>query len=165
MPLFSNFSENIMSKNQTFLLYVIPMAGNVNQHDGILKSRKEGLRNFLPKENSSSEILADKRDMIDEVSDVNCTTKPTTEGSDIVYQKLLIIVTPTYARPFQAYYLNRLGQTLKLVQAPLLWVVVEMPSQSPETADILRKNSVMYRHLVCNENETTIRNRGLHQKM
>ncbi|KAI3996027.1 hypothetical protein MKX01_037524 [Papaver californicum] len=164
MPLFSSFSENLMSKNQTFLFDAIPMAGNVNQHDGTLKGRKEVVGNFLLKENSSSEILADKRDMIDENSDVNSTTELTIEGSDFVYRKLLIIVTPTFARPFQAYYLNRLGQTLKLVQAPLLWIVVEMPSQSPETADILRKTRVMYRHLVCDENVTTVRNRGLHQR-
>ncbi|XWS72550.1 hypothetical protein CRYUN_Cryun02cG0049500 [Craigia yunnanensis] len=78
--------------------------------------------------------------------------------------KLLIVVTPTYARPLQAYYLNRLAYTLKLVQPPLLWIVVEMTSQSEETADILRRSSVIYRHLVCKKNLTDIKDRNVHQR-
>ncbi|GKV44862.1 hypothetical protein SLEP1_g52005 [Rubroshorea leprosula] len=80
------------------------------------------------------------------------------------FHKLLIIVTPTYAQPFQAYYLNRLAHTLKLVQSPLLWIVVEMTSQSEETADILRRAGVMSRHLVCKKNVTDIKDRSVHQR-
>ncbi|KAE8722716.1 putative glucuronosyltransferase [Hibiscus syriacus] len=65
--------------------------------------------------------------------------------------------------PF-TYYLNRLAYTLKLVKPPLLWVVVEMTSQSDEVADILRKSSVMYRHLVCKKNLTDINDRSVHQR-
>lgn len=81
-----------------------------------------------------------------------------------VLNKLLIIVTPTYARPFEAYYLNRLAHTLKSIPPPVLWIVVEMNSQSVETADLLRRTGVMYRHLVCMKNLTQIKYRSLHQR-
>ncbi|RAL53463.1 hypothetical protein DM860_007135 [Cuscuta australis] len=83
---------------------------------------------------------------------------------DLVLQKQLIVVTPTYNRALQAYYLNRLGQALKLVQPPLLWIVVEMNAASLETAEILRKIGVIYRHLVCFKNMTDIKDRGVHQR-
>ncbi|XP_057822504.2 probable beta-1,4-xylosyltransferase IRX9H [Cryptomeria japonica] len=83
---------------------------------------------------------------------------------DFVPRKLLIIVTPTYNHPFQALYLNRLAHTLGLVPPPLLWIVVEMPTQSMETAQILRKTGVMYRHLVCDKNLTEVKDRSVHQR-
>ncbi|XP_021838761.1 probable beta-1,4-xylosyltransferase IRX9H isoform X2 [Spinacia oleracea] len=79
-------------------------------------------------------------------------------------RKMLIVVTPTYNRALQAYYLNRLSQVLKLVDPPVLWVVVEMSAQSPETASILRNTGVMYRHLVCHKNLTNIKDRGVEQR-
>lgn len=86
------------------------------------------------------------------------------EKIDIVARKQLIIVTPTYNRSFQSYFLNRLGQVLRLVPPPLLWVVVEMNSASMETAELLRKTGVMYRHLVCTKNSTDVKDRGVHQR-
>lgn len=83
---------------------------------------------------------------------------------DYVPRKLLIVVTPTYNRALQAYYLNRLSKVLKLVKSPLLWIVVEMNVASVETADILRRTGVMYRHLVCSKNMTDIKDRGVHQR-
>ncbi|XP_071721927.1 probable beta-1,4-xylosyltransferase IRX9H [Rutidosis leptorrhynchoides] len=84
---------------------------------------------------------------------------------DLETRKLLIIVTPTYNRPVQADYLKRLAHTLKLVPPPLLWIVVEMVSQSEETADILRKTGVMYRHLVCDtKNLTGVKDRKVDQR-
>lgn len=77
---------------------------------------------------------------------------------------LLVIVTPTYNRAFQTYYLSRLGHTLRLVSPPVLWIVVEMGAASRETADILRRTGVMYRHLVCSKNMTDIKDRGVHQR-
>ncbi|XP_043714130.1 probable beta-1,4-xylosyltransferase IRX9H [Telopea speciosissima] len=82
----------------------------------------------------------------------------------VIPLKQLIIVTPTYNRPLQAFYLNRLGQALRLVRPPLLWIVVEMNSASMETAEILRNTGVMYRHLVCSKNLTNIKDRGVHQR-
>ncbi|XP_061351483.1 probable beta-1,4-xylosyltransferase IRX9H [Gastrolobium bilobum] len=83
---------------------------------------------------------------------------------DFVPRKQLIVVTPTYNRDFQSYFLNRLGQVLRLVPPPILWVVVEMNSASMETAEMLRKTGVMYRHLVCTKNSTDVKDRGVHQR-
>lgn len=85
-------------------------------------------------------------------------------GLDIVPRKQLILVTPTYNRAMQAYYLNRLGQVLRLVRPPVLWVVVEMNAASMETAEILRNMGIMYRHLVCIKNSTEVKDRGVHQR-
>ncbi|GMJ11081.1 IRREGULAR XYLEM 9-LIKE, IRREGULAR XYLEM 9 Homolog [Hibiscus trionum] len=92
------------------------------------------------------------------------TNQSLARDKDPETRKLLIIVTPTYAGPLQAYYLSRLGYTLKLAEPPLLWIVVEMNSQSEETADILRRSGVMYRHLVCKKNLTDIKDRHAHQR-
>lgn len=79
-------------------------------------------------------------------------------------RKLLIIVTPTSAHPLQAYYLSRLAHTLKLVRPPLLWIVVEMYSQSDETADLLRSTGIMFRHIACTKNLTDMRDVRVHQR-
>lgn len=78
--------------------------------------------------------------------------------------KQLIVVTPTYNRGFQAYFLNRLGQVLRLVKPPLVWIVVEEKVASFETAEILRKTGVMYRHVVCTRNSSNVKDRGVHQR-
>lgn len=70
-------------------------------------------------------------------------------------RKLLIVVTPTENRALQGYYLERLGQTLRLVRPPLVWIVVELRSASTETAGVLRRSGVMYRHIVCHVNSTS----------
>ncbi|KAF0930608.1 hypothetical protein E2562_033772 [Oryza meyeriana var. granulata] len=62
-------------------------------------------------------------------------------------RKLLLVVTPTRARPLQAYYLRRLAHTLRLAPSPLLWLVVESGAATRETAALLRGCGVMYRHL------------------
>ncbi|KAH7524823.1 probable beta-1,4-xylosyltransferase IRX9H [Ziziphus jujuba] len=85
-------------------------------------------------------------------------------GIEFVPRKQLIVVTPTYNRGLQAYFLNRLGQVLRLVPPPVLWIVVEMNSASMETAEILRKTGLVYRHLVCNKNSTEVKDRGVHQR-
>ncbi|XP_042507983.1 probable beta-1,4-xylosyltransferase IRX9H [Macadamia integrifolia] len=91
-------------------------------------------------------------------------TKSEIDPVDLIPRKQLIIVTPTYNRPLQAFYLNRLGQVLRLVRPPLLWIVVEMNSASKETAEILGNAGVMYRHLLCSKNMTDIKDRGVHQR-
>ncbi|KAI3935054.1 hypothetical protein MKW98_009973 [Papaver atlanticum] len=82
----------------------------------------------------------------------------------LVPRKLLIIVTTTYTRPFQAYYLNRLAHTLSMVPPPMVWIVVEMSNQTTETAGILRKTGIMYRHLVCGMNISDIKDGSIHQR-
>lgn len=86
------------------------------------------------------------------------------EDLEFVPLKQLIVITPTYNRAMQAYFLNRIGQVLRLAKPPLLWIVVEMNAASMETAEILRKSGVMYRHLVCNKNTTNVKDRGVHQR-
>ncbi|KAA3466488.1 putative beta-1,4-xylosyltransferase IRX9H [Gossypium australe] len=78
--------------------------------------------------------------------------------------KQLIVVTPTYNRGFQVYFLNRLGQVLRLVKPPLVWIVVEEKTVSLETAHILRKTGVMYRHVVSTRNSSDVKDRGVHQR-
>jgi hypothetical protein len=63
--------------------------------------------------------------------------------------KLLIVITPTRARASQAYYLSRLGQTLRLARPPVLWVVVEAGKPTPEAALALRHTAVMHRYVGC----------------
>ncbi|PRQ20859.1 putative 1,4-beta-D-xylan synthase [Rosa chinensis] len=81
-----------------------------------------------------------------------------------VPRKQVIVVTPTYNRALQAYFLNRVAQLLRLVPPPLLWIVVETKAASAETAEILRKSGVMYRHLVCGNNLTSAKDRGVYQR-
>ncbi|XP_039020822.1 probable beta-1,4-xylosyltransferase IRX9H isoform X2 [Hibiscus syriacus] len=78
--------------------------------------------------------------------------------------KQLIVITPTRNRGFQSYYLNRLGHVLRLVKPPLVWMVVEEKAASLETADILRKTGVMYRHLVSTLNSSSVKERTVHQR-
>lgn len=67
-------------------------------------------------------------------------------GSAVKVGKLVIVVTPTYNRAAQGYYLNRLAHTLRLVEPPLLWIVVEGgETVTRETALLLSKSGVMYR--------------------
>lgn len=91
-------------------------------------------------------------------------TRSVMENMFVEVKKPLIVVTPTQTGMFQAYYLNRLAGTLKLVPPPLLWVVVEMNAQSPETADVLRRTGIMYRHVVCDKNLTDVKDRRVHQR-
>ncbi|PAN36860.1 hypothetical protein PAHAL_7G005700 [Panicum hallii] len=71
------------------------------------------------------------------------------DAADDNRKKLLIVVTPTRARAAQAYYLARMGQTLRLVDTPLLWVVVEAGKPTPEAAAALRRTAVMHRYVGC----------------
>jgi hypothetical protein len=71
------------------------------------------------------------------------------DDDDTNRKKLLVVVTPTHARAAQAYYLNRLGQTLRLVDSPVLWVVVEAGKPTPEAAAALRRTAVMHRYVGC----------------
>nr|DAD35582.1 TPA_asm: hypothetical protein HUJ06_006222 [Nelumbo nucifera] len=159
-----SFSINLVSKHQAFSFELIPPARNVQLYDGT--SRNEGSLIEIPpvKDNSSMGTELKGEDMLNGISDNSSVTDLSFLESDFVHRKLLIVVTPTQTSPFQAYYLNRLAHTLRLVPPPMLWIVVEMSAQSTETADILRRMGVMYRHLVCDKNLTSIRDRRVHQR-
>ncbi|KAF8400836.1 hypothetical protein HHK36_014139 [Tetracentron sinense] len=165
-PLIStNLSINLVSKHQVFFFKVIPPAGNAHPYNGI--SRNGGPLNESPALNESASLetqVKKKQELSNGIFDDSPVTQSSNKDSEFVYRKLLIIVTSTYARPFQAYYLNLLAHALRLVPPPLLWIVVEMSSQSAETADILRRTGVMYRHLVFDKNLTSIRDTGVHQR-
>lgn len=168
-----NLSMNLMSKHQAFSFEVISTVGNFQPYDSVSgNDMKENatvesqLMESKPIDgiNASVESQLKESKPIDAISEDTISNVSLVQESDLELRKLLIIVTPTYARPFQAYYLNRLAHTLKLISPPLLWIVVEMTSQSAETADILRRTGVMYRHLVCNVNLTDVRDRSVHQR-
>ncbi|GAB4854303.1 hypothetical protein Ancab_022889 [Ancistrocladus abbreviatus] len=170
-----NLSGNIMSKHQTLFFEMIPSVSRYHTTKVVITDTAPiadtGSKNFTlllekwnVERNASTEHYQQKPELAAGISDEKVNTKLLSEGPALGTRKLLIIVTPTFTRPFQAYYLNRLAQTLKLVQPPLLWVVVEMINQSAETADILRRTSVMYRHLVCNTNLTDIKDQYDQQK-
>ncbi|KAK1439458.1 hypothetical protein QVD17_05276 [Tagetes erecta] len=115
----------------------------------------------------ATNILMTTNDSTRHVIDVK-QLKQENETTDVIergFGKFLIIVTTMpmgYNR--RGYYLSRLAHTLKLVEPPLLWVVVEMASQSKETSELLRNSGVMYRHLVCTKNTTEIKDPRVHQR-
>ncbi|KAI7745117.1 hypothetical protein M8C21_032013 [Ambrosia artemisiifolia] len=102
----------------------------------------------------SANMLNDSKPHITDVKQVNETVE---RGLG----KFLIVVTTT---PTRGYYINRLAHTLKMVEPPLLWVVVEMRRQSRETSELLRRSGVMYRHLVCTKNMTEVKDPRVHQR-
>ncbi|XP_065880912.1 probable beta-1,4-xylosyltransferase IRX9H [Euphorbia lathyris] len=144
MFLFSHVDNDVRSHDFSF--EIKPPHVNVQLDDGDNRSIKD-------------DDLALNTVSLGVVTEVNYVSR-----FDYVPRKQLIVITPTYNRALQAYFLNRLGQVLRLVQPPLLWIVVEMKSASMETAEILRKTGVMYRHLVCEKNSTTAKDRGVHQR-
>jgi hypothetical protein len=163
IPLAStNLSLNLMSKDsrhQDFSFEIISRVGNLRSLENL-------------KTNETSLVDEDVKfdaTLISEVQEQELTNGVAYNASDSQFgedlyldsQKLLIIVTPTYNRLFQAYYLHHLSQTLKLVSSPLLWIVIEMNSQSDETSDILRSSGIMYRHLVCKMNLTNTSHRSI----
>uniref|UniRef100_A0A0D9VSS2 Glycosyltransferases n=1 Tax=Leersia perrieri TaxID=77586 RepID=A0A0D9VSS2_9ORYZ len=73
-------------------------------------------------------------------------------------QPLLVVVTTTESTTTpagqRAAALTRMAHTLRLVPAPVLWVVVEAAGDVPATARLLRTTGLMYRHLTYKENFT-----------
>ncbi|MCD7469517.1 hypothetical protein HAX54_008618 [Datura stramonium] len=155
-----NLSANIMSKSQAFSFEVFHPYENDRLFDDVSRNRTSTLNSSAFLDNSTSEPNLVYSELKDEIA-VNVSINQSLDQEFIVSRKLLIIVTSTEAHSFQAYYLNRLAHTLKLVPPPLLWIIVEMDSQSIETADILRRAGVMYRHLVC-KNSTEVKDNNAH---
>ncbi|KAG6649337.1 hypothetical protein I3843_07G201500 [Carya illinoinensis] len=158
-----NSSMNPMSKHQAISFEVISNAGNFHSDDNVTRTTTP-LDSGDMRHTATLESEAEDMEQMEEINEDKLDTQVFNEDSNLVSQNLLIIVTPTYVRPFQAYFLTRLAQTLRLVTPPLLWIVVEMTSQSADTADILRRTGVMYRHLVCNKNLTDIKDAYIHQR-
>ncbi|KAA8521808.1 hypothetical protein F0562_012481 [Nyssa sinensis] len=158
-----NSSTTLMSKHQAFSFEVIPPVGKVQLYDVMPINVTQLVDSLGMNDNATLEPHRMKLELRNMESNDTLVPQSINQDSDMIVHKLLIIVTPTYSRPFQAYYLNRLAHTLKLVSPPLLWIVVDMAPQSAETADILRRTGVMYRHLVCDKNSTDIKDRAVHQ--
>lgn len=163
IPLAStHMSMNLMPKQQAFSFEMISAVGNLQPFENVRTNTTASIDeavNF----NSTLHSAAKEPEVIDGVA-YNISGSYMSENPHLESQKLLIIVTPTYNHPFQAYYLHRLLQTLKLVPPPLLWIVVEMTSQSDETADILRSSGIIYRHLICKTNLTNPSHRSILQR-
>lgn len=155
----TNLSMNIMPKHQDFSFEIISTVGNFRSLENV-KINETPLIDDAMKFNTTLNSAVKEQELIDGVA-YNISISQFSEVPYLESQKLLIIVTPTYNHLFQAYYLHRLSQTLKLVPPPLLWVVVEMNSQSEETADILRSSGIMYRHLICKMNLTNTSHRSI----
>ncbi|KAK7245164.1 hypothetical protein RIF29_39999 [Crotalaria pallida] len=109
------------------------------------------------------------------VSRQTTTTKTTTKTATKVDveqplpqlkpRRLVIVVTPTSTKlPFQAVFLRRLANTIKLVPQPLVWIVVEAKTESTELPEILRKTGIMYRHVVFTEEFTELEAELNHQR-
>ncbi|AQL08373.1 Calmodulin-binding transcription activator 2 [Zea mays] len=141
MPLFSvDVYKKIVSENERLpfhdgVIEVEMMGTKVKELETVVVEKEVELIDE-PQVQESPPVPA----MLDDEADFaeSSPALPAIEESDIPVKKLLIIVTITSVRPQQAYYLNRLAHVLKAVQAPLLWLVVEWPEQSYETAEILR---------------------------
>eukprot|EP01018_Ginkgo_biloba_P002285 Gb_24676 [translate_table: standard] len=164
-----DFSTNLASKRQEFAFELKTIATNAQQDFSQVGNRGRMIETVKMESKKSLGLEAQQEKEADILAIPSENTDPWVGLSpvrvlDFVPRKLLIVVTPTYNRAFQAFYLNRLAHTLRLVPAPLLWIVVEMTAQSMETAEMLRKTGVMYRHLVCEKNVTNIKDRGIHQR-
>ncbi|KAK4419972.1 putative beta-1,4-xylosyltransferase IRX9H [Sesamum alatum] len=150
-----NLSTNVVPKHQAFNFEVLQPVENNDELYSRKKDEMSVVGGFSLNENSTSEPHKVNVELKDGTLDHAILDNSLDLSSDLVFHKLLIVVTPTHVRPLQAYYLNRLAHTLKLVPHPLLWIVVEMNAQSAETAELLSKTGIMYRHLVCSINNST----------
>ncbi|KAH9300848.1 hypothetical protein KI387_012431 [Taxus chinensis] len=165
-----SFSINLASKHQDFAFEIkTTEATNPQQKFGQVGNRGRTIEAIKVENTKNLELEVQQEKEADVLAISTKQIDPLVGLSpvrilDFVPRKLLIVVTPTYNRAFQAFYLNRLAHTLKLVAPPVLWIVVEMHAQSMETADLLRKTGVMYRHLVCDKNVTNVKDRGIHQR-
>lgn len=53
----------------------------------------------------------------------------------------ILAITATYPRAFQELYFTRLAATVRLVAPPFLWIVVESPFKTSETASVLERTA------------------------
>ncbi|KAI4341930.1 hypothetical protein MLD38_026599 [Melastoma candidum] len=104
------------------------------------------------------EVKVDRSSNAQQTGDVEEENK----RPDLISRKLLIVVTITRTTcngNSDVGTLARLGNTLRLVPPPLLWILVEGRCQEQEYDDTvyttLMKTGVMYKNLVVAENYTT----------
>ncbi|XP_027356401.1 probable beta-1,4-xylosyltransferase IRX9H [Abrus precatorius] len=159
-PVSTNMSLSLMPKHQAFSFEVISTVRNLQPLENVKINMTPSIDGAVK---FNATLKSAEQEAIDGLA-YNVSNSQFSEDPYLESQKLLIIVTPTYSHQFQAYYLHRLSQSLKLVPPPLLWIVVETTSQSEETADILRSSGIMYRHLICKTNLTNLRHRNIHQR-
>ncbi|KAL8139254.1 hypothetical protein V2J09_005275 [Rumex salicifolius] len=150
-----NSSGNLMSNHQTLFFGMVPTVAKYQKAEPVLEAKQKS--DLVVSDDDRNRVSVEQGGNQPGIMDEKVLAALVSQDLVLEVRKLLIVVTPTHARPFQAYYLNRLAQTLKLVRSPMLWIVVEMNSQSAETADILRRTGIMYRHLVCNGNVTDVK--------
>lgn len=62
-------------------------------------------------------------------------------------RRMLLVITPTYVRTFQAVHLTCLIHTLRVVPSPLVWIVVEAGGVSNETSALLSSSELSFHHL------------------
>ncbi|XP_074584299.1 putative beta-1,4-xylosyltransferase IRX9L isoform X3 [Curcuma longa] len=150
-PFFAvDISKDLSQRRQEFSF--LEDHANAESHKNINTERKEAAEELdKVKRDLSSENWMEKNESLS-THVINSTL-----NMELERQKLLIVITPTYVRPFQVYHLNRLAHTLSNVSPPLLWLVLEKFQRSDETARILRGSRIIYRHLVCKRNVTNQR--------
>ncbi|KAK7282992.1 hypothetical protein RIF29_12163 [Crotalaria pallida] len=158
-----NLSTNLMPKHQAFTFEMISAVGNFKPIENLKINAMPSIDESV-KFDATLYSTGKEKALVDGVAYNISNSQLLGEEPYLESQKLLIIVTPTFNHPFQGFNLNRLAQTLKLVPAPLLWIVVEITSQSEETADILRSSGIMYRHLICKTNLTDMSYRSIVQR-
>lgn len=154
--------DDVRSHDFAFGIRQPPVNAELNP-DVIVNRENLEVGSVNSKEETKPDIINENDDFV--MDSVILEKRPDMkERFDFITRKELIVVTPTYNRALQAYFLNRLAQVLRLVPPPILWIVVEMNSASMDTAELLRNTGVMYRHLVCKKNLTNIKDRGVHQR-
>uniref|UniRef100_A0A7N1A363 Glycosyltransferases n=1 Tax=Kalanchoe fedtschenkoi TaxID=63787 RepID=A0A7N1A363_KALFE len=117
----------------------------------------------------SINIISDSRDQVSEPSLVEkqagSSSSRFEEAEKMVSRRLIIIVSPMKKKRIsEMALLRKLSNTLALVPQPLLWIVTEGLSDSPEVSETLRKTGIMYRHLVYKENFTDPRAEKEHHR-
>ncbi|KAK6942845.1 Glycosyl transferase, family 43 [Dillenia turbinata] len=134
-----------------------------SNHPFSSSNQSDFLRDSIQEENANRSSVADTPEGVPKSNDLG--RAKFLEETELIPRRLVIIITPTIAKDrFRSVLLRRLGNTLKLVSQPLLWIVLESKSDSEEVSEILRKTGVMYRHLVYKENFTDTNEELDHQR-
>ncbi|KAL6533927.1 hypothetical protein OROHE_013760 [Orobanche hederae] len=150
----TNMSANVMPNHRIFDSE-LPRPVAINETYGRQKIDISVVGKFSLEKSTTPEQEKAKFELKDGNIDLSVSNNYSGRVSDVIFNKLLIVVTPAHVRPLGPHYLSRLAHTLRLVPHPLLWIVVEMNTQSAEIAELLRNTGVMYRHLVCTSKNST----------